>query len=244
MGRHLSKELTKVIALPDCHIPHNIRLKPIEDFIEDWQPDTIILLGDFMNLDPVSHWIIDKKRLVEGKRLKEEYYLANLQIQRFKELSNAKIVFTIGNHCNWIEQYIDKHPEMEGLIELKEHIKGIDEWVDFNKTYKVGKLWYTHGLYTNEFHTKKTALNMGVNIIYGHTHDIQNYTTVAPQDRQGHSAKSIGCLCSEDLPYMKNRPNKWINAFNYAYIREDGSFNDYTVVLTNGRFTAEGKTYS
>lgn len=226
------------------HLPHNIYLGGIRDFIKDWQPDIIILLGDFLNLDCVSHWIKDKKRLVEGQRLKQEYALGNYELNLIKESApEAKIVYCIGNHSDWIEQYLDKHPEMEGLIELKDHIKGVDEWVELNKLYKVGKLYYTHGLYTNEFHAKKTVMALGCSVLYGHEHGMQSYGMVSPQNKQGHIAKSIGCLCKDILPYMKNKPNKWINGFNYAYIRQDGSFNDYTVVITNNHFTAEGKTY-
>jgi len=225
-------------------LPHNIPLNGIRAFISYFQPNIIILLGDFLNLDCVSHWIQDKHRLVEGQRLKKEYALANYELDLIKQQApEAKIIYLEGNHENWIEQYLDKHPEMEGLIELKDHIKGVDEWVALNKLYKVGKLYYTHGLYTNEFHAKKTALALGANVRYGHTHDRQNYTVVAPQNKQGHSAESIGCLCTDDMPYMKNKPNKWINAFNYAYIRADGTFNDHTVVISNNTFTAEGKTY-
>jgi len=243
MGRYRAKEITKVITLSDCHLPHNIHLGSIREFIQDWQPDQIILLGDFLNLDPISHWMIDKKRLVEGKRLKQEYDLANYEIELLKQSApEAKIIYAEGNHENWIEQYIDKHPEMEGLIELQDHIKGIDQWIGFNEYYKIGKLYYKHGTSTTKYHTNK-SLEEGINLIYGHTHDIQEMTAVTMFDKQPHKAKSIGCLCSEDMPYMKKKPNKWVKAFNYAYIRENGTFNDYTVVITNGKFTAEGKTY-
>jgi hypothetical protein len=31
--------------------------------------------------------------------------------------------------------------------------------------------------------------------------------------------------------------------FNYGYIHDDGTFTDYTPIIVNGRFTANGKTY-
>ena len=33
--------------------------------------------------------------------------------------------------------------------------------------------------------------------------------------------------------YLKNTANKWINAFHIAYVNDNGTFNDYTVVITN-----------
>jgi predicted MPP superfamily phosphohydrolase len=244
MSRHLAKELTKIVALPDLHIPHNINLCGINSFLKDFQPDYILLLGDFMNLDCVSHWINDRKRLVEGQRLLNEYAEANTWLDTFKKLCpQTKLVYFIGNHEDWVEQYIDRHPELEGLMEIKSKLKNVDQWVELNKVWRCGKLQYMHGVYTNEFHSKKTALAYGCSIRYGHTHDIQEYAVVTPQSHLPYNAKSVGCLCKDDLPYMKNKPNKWVNGFNYAYIRPDGTFNDYTVVINQGKFTVNGTTY-
>lgn len=170
--------------------------------------------------------------------------MGNHEIELIKEAApKSKIVYITGNHEDWVEQYIDKHPEMEGLIEVRDHIKGVDKWIDFNRLFKVGKLHYIHGVYTNEFHSKKTVMNYLVNVIYGHDHGMQSYGMVAQQDQHGFMGKSVGCLCKDDMPFMKHKPNKWFKGFNYAYVRPDGNFNDYTVVITNGTFTAEGKTY-
>lgn len=244
MGRHLAKQL-KVLTLPDLHIPHEIDLTGIKAFMKDWQPDHLILLGDFMNCDPVSHWVLDKKRVVEGMRLKEEYAHANRVISEFVQLCpKSRITYFIGNHENWVEQYLDRHPEMEGLIEVESHLKNIDQFIPFNETFRIGKLNFMHGIYTNDFHAKKTSLSYMCNMIYGHVHDVQEYSVITPIDQKAHTAKSIGCLCKgEELSYLQNKPTRWVHGFNIAYIREDGTFNDYTIHITNGTFTVEGITY-
>ena len=74
-------------------------------------------------------------------------------------------------------------------------------------------------------------------------HDIQTHTIYSPIDvEEKVVAKSIGCLCELNPSYMRNKPSRWVHAFNTAYVRDDGTFNDYTTVITRGRFIApDGK---
>ncbi len=108
-----------------------------------------------------------------------------------------------------------------------------------------GHLYFTHSTYLNDGHAKKTALTYRKCLIYGHAHDIQSYTIHSPIDaREKVLAKSCGCLCNRNPEYLEGKPNKWINSFNLAYIRPDGTFNDYDIVITDGMFTApNGKVY-
>jgi hypothetical protein len=66
---------------------------------------------------------------------------------------------------------------------------------------------------------------------------------VTPQDQHPIKAKSIGCLCKFDMPYMKQRPSNWVNGFSVAYIRQDGTFNEYTINIVNDHFTFGNKRY-
>ena len=58
------EKLTKVVALFDVHIPHNIPLGGVYDFLNDEKPDVVIIGGDFLNVDSLSHWA-----MAGGKRL-------------------------------------------------------------------------------------------------------------------------------------------------------------------------------
>src|SRR3990172_295668 len=245
-----SVAIERVLALPDIHYPlHDERaLSAVEAFIPDFNPTIVVYPGDQLQMDCVSHWLEDKRRRLEGQRLLKDYEGFNRVLDRHMALApNAKYVFIFGNHEDWCEQYIDLHPEMEGMLEV-EHALRLRERgiavVPFGQAYQVGHLWYIHGVYTNEHHAKATALAYRRNVRYGHTHDVQHFTITSPVDVEDRiSAASIGCLCNVNPHYLRMRPNRWQLGFNVAYVRPEGTFNDYTVAIIQGKFTFEGQTY-
>ena len=246
----MKEKYTSIIALPDIHYPENIPLEPILSLCKDVGGfDVVILLGDALDMTPVSHWLKDRRRKLEGKRLLRDYegFMKDILNPLAEVNPTARFVWTIGNHEDWVEQYIDKNPEVEGLIEPHIHITLPDrreiEWVPLNRVYEVGHLAYTHGAFNNKYHSYKHVITYG-NLIYGHTHTVQCYAEVSPFGRDGvHKAQSIGCLCNKSPDYMKNRKNQWVHAFNVAYVYDDGLFNDYTVHIINGRFVFNGRLY-
>jgi len=43
---------------------------------------------------------------------------------------------------------------------------------------------------------------------------------------------------------MKNKPNRWVNGFNYAYVeKKTGLFWDTQVTIVEGKFWANGRKY-
>ena len=134
-------------------------------------------------------------------------------------------------------------PQFEGMLEVETWLKGIDQFIPFNKLWTIGHLSYLHGMWCNKYHSAKHLDAYMCNLIYGHTHDVQEMTKVTPQDQRPIKAKSVGCLCKFDMPYLKNRPSNWVNAFSAAYVRGDGTFNEYTINIVDGGFTFGGKSY-
>mgnify|MGYP001559767257 CR=1 FL=1 len=243
--------IARVVTLPDIHYPlhDDASLASVESFLSDFHPTHLIYLGDQLQMDSVSHWLQDKRRALEGQRLLQDYQGFSAIMDRHISLvpKGCTVVFFHGNHEDWAQQYIDIHPEMEGLLEV-DHCLRLQERgivsIPFGQTYQVGKLWYIHGVYTNDHHAKATVLAYRRNIRYGHTHDIQHYTLTSPVDVDDRiSGGSIGCLCNVNPHYMRVRPNRWHHGFNVAYVRPDGDFSDYTLPIVKGRFTFEGRTY-
>lgn len=157
---------------------------------------------------------------------------------------HGKVSFS-GN-CDRVNRYIDKNPEMEGIIEvpivLNLKKRGI-EWIKMNKYYKLGHIYFTHGLYTNEFHAKKTLQNVGKNIVTGHLHTSQTYM-MNMMFQKPIMAYSMPCLCNKSPDYLKNRPANWMSGFGVLYVdTKTGYFNLYTVNIINNRFIWNGKEY-
>lgn len=157
---------------------------------------------------------------------------------------DGKIAFS-GN-CNRVQRYLDKNPEMEGIIEvpivlnLKE--RGID-YYRLNTYYHLGHIYFTHGLYTNEFHAKKTLMNVGKNIVTGHLHTNQTYM-MSMMFQKPIMAYSMPCLCNKKPDYMKNRPSNWMSGFGVMYVdTKTKLFNLYVVNIINNTFIWNGKIY-
>jgi hypothetical protein len=244
-----------VAVFPDIHHPYHDRgcMNAIFEWLEDYGKELsgVVLLGDQMDMDAVSHWLEGKVRVLEGKRIKKAYQEFDAEIltpiERTLSKKCKEKIYFIGNHEDWIEQAIDKNPQGEGYWEIDENLDLVSRgWkiIELNKTYKIGKLLFCHGLYTNQYHARKMVDTFGHSVIYGHTHDIQEHTKITPVDvNDVHKAKSIGCLCDLNPSYGKHRPNKWAHAFSIIYFFPDGQFNEYAVNIVNGKFCWNNKIY-
>ena len=244
--------MIKGIAVFDLHYPHQNKTlwDNILKFTKDFKPDVFVLGGDNLNMDAVDHWKMEKgqKRPLEGRRLKKEYagFTKDILDPLEKILGeNTRKIWMYGNHEEWVDRYIDKHPEAEGILELENFID-LEDWetYPYGITAKVGKLYFHHGQYVNKYSAAKTMEVYGRNIVYGHGHTHQTYTKITPIDSEAHSATQAPCACNMNPDYMKNGPSAWVNGFVVFYIQPNGNFNLYPVVAPKGKFTApSGKQY-
>ena len=161
----------------------------------------------------------------------------------------AEIVYLEGNHSDWVNQYIDQHPEMEGIINLPIML-GLKErgvkWIPYKSTnnyYKIGKVYFTHGEYTVSNHAKKMLDVWNCNIRYGHLHEHQVWSKTS---RRGigdfHKAVSIPCLCKQG-DYMAGKSDNWSNGLYIAYIKPNGNFHEYVICINDNEFHFNNKTY-
>lgn len=250
----MQRKDTTFCVLPDLHVPlHDpVDLDVAEQIVAHTKPDILIILGDFLDCTPVSAWLKSKKRATESLRLIDDFRTANIILDRLTKMCK-NIVYIEGNHEDWIQQYIDEHPELEGLIEIDAGLKFAQRrsggvhitHLRYGEIYKLGKLHFTHGSYTGQHHAKKHVDAFGRNIVYGHLHDVQLHVRVSPVDvNDKHMALSLGCLCDKNPTYMRNRPNNWVHAVGVGVVRADGSFNINPVIITNGVASVGGKTFT
>lgn len=232
------------VAVFDLHHPlHDKKLwGNILRFVGDSDPDVFLFGGDNQDLGVVSHWNENKRRRVEGKRLKQDYETFVRDVLDPLETvlrDDAERIYHLGNHEAWVEQYIDQHPEVEGFFEVENNLP-LDRWqvLDYGETSKVGHLHFTHGTYINIHNALKTAQVYGRCVAYGHGHTFQAHTLVTPLDTTPISAVQIPCACHTNPDYRKNQPNSWVTGFAVFYVRPDGTFNLYPVIAIGGIFTA------
>ena len=240
--------IERILILPDVHITQNGYSKAYalaREFTKYYKPHETVLLGDFMECEAVCHWIENKRRLVENKRLLKEYAVANQELDWVQKYSR-RVVYLEGNHENWVEQYIDKHPEVEGLLELSTNLRlgkrGI-RFVPLNNLYRKGRIHFLHGVYINKFHALKHLTRYGCCLCYGHTHTAQtaqlNMKMMLPIMAYG-----LGCLCDHAPAYLKGRPSNWICQLAVMECNtKTGRFNLTPINITDNQFIYNGKEW-
>ena len=241
----------KLVALFDTHVPYQIPLGGVFKFIKDFKPDTIVLGGDMHDWESVCHWVADQSRALDGGTITENYKeLHDILLDPLQKVApNANKVYLTGNHEVWLQMAASLCPNGRGYWELDRNIdfkKYNMRILPVNVPFQASKhLYLMHGMYVNKYHAEHTVSTFQRSVMYGHTHDVQEFTIVSPLDvKQSHKGKSCGCLCHRNPHYMKNKPNRWVNGFNYVYIDEkDGHFWENQVYIIDNEFIADGHFY-
>lgn len=234
--------------IPDTHVPfHDRAALECALAIQRWyKPDETIILGDFLDCSPVSRHNRAALQEREGMRLAKDFEQANA-ILDIVQANSLKTVYLCGNHELWINNFVSEQPELEGLVSLELGLKFKERKIKFlpyNVPYRLGKLAFTHGLYTGQNHAAKHVNAYGCSIVYGHLHDVQLHVKVSPVDvNDKHLGLSLGCLAEKNPHYMRNRPSNWVHACGVGLVRSDGTFNIDPIIISNGKASYAGRTF-
>lgn len=253
----MKKNIYRVIILSDCQVPYEDKktLAVVEKYMADHKWDEWVQVGDFLDFDCISKYNAEAFRNVENKRLSEDYAAGNEILDRHQKIirkRNPKAKFTLleGNHEYRVEKLMDKYPVLEGSLEVEKGLKlkerGI-KWVrcyQKGDIYNIGNAYFHHGLYTGKYHAAKMVDNYGVNIYYGHTHDVMSFPKILRGKDKTLEGHSLGCLCDYNQSYIQGNPTNWQQAFGVGYFFPNGFYNIYVVRIFNHQFVSpEGKHY-
>ena len=247
--KNAARSLKKGVALFDIHSPeqNNACMNIVFEFLKDFKPDYLVLGGDQLDLNCISHHNKGKVRLTENARLKKDYRKFQKDILDRLESSipkGCKKYFMIGNHEYWVERLVDDNPQLEGLVEVEGNLN-LDKYtvIPFNKVLTIGEINFIHGIWTNKYHAEKNIRIYNKNIFSGHLHTNQVFTVVSPINNLPRQGVSVGCLCNKNMDYMHEKPSAWMHQFMYWYELEDGTFRYYLVTILNGIAIINGKVY-
>ena len=113
---------------------------------------------------------------------------------------------------------------------------------------RIGKLYFYHGgHYSTISHTRQHTMNLGKNIVYGHTHDVQR-AGVTHVDG-AHHAFSMGCLkdmSREKNKWLRGRLHNWNHAFGIITFFDSprGNFQVETIEIVKGQASVWGERIS
>lgn len=250
-------DIYRVIVTPDSQFPYEdvAANNAVEQYVADNKFDEWVDLGDFMDFDFLSHHNEGLHRLNAGKLLKQHYTYGREVLDRrlsvlHKNNRKASMTMIEGNHDARVETFLNKNPQLEGMLEVEEGLglkKRKIEWIRFwrdGSIYKIGKAGFCHGLYTSKYHAAKMVENYCCNIFYGHVHDVMEFPKVMHGKDEVVVGQSLGCLCRLDQAYIKQNPKNWQLAFGDFFFTKEGLFTYYVPRILDSKFVAPtGKIY-
>tara|TARA_R100000234_G_scaffold117498_1_gene96065 strand:- start:3352 stop:4113 length:762 start_codon:yes stop_codon:yes gene_type:complete len=247
----------QVVVFPDIHFPKEDEkaFSCALNVIKEVKPSAFLCLGDFAEGESVSHWKWKKRKRppleYQLPEIWEEVNYINSGLDRIdkvlKDVKCKKKIMAQGNHELWFDNFVEENPFMSHLssyeaFKIKE--RGY-EWHKYGKVFKLlgSKLYVYHGgHYSGIHHARTHALQMGCNIIYGHTHDSQKSTV---QHIDGaHMAYSMGCLSKMEKDFLKGRPTNWTHNVGIIDIFTNNNFNIVVLDIVDGVTAYGGKIIS
>lgn len=128
----------RIIVIPDTQVKvgaDTAHIRAAARYIVEHKPDTVVILGDWWDMESLSVYNTIKK--AEGLRIRADIDAGMNAMNEFMSILRAgigkrslpRLVFTHGNHSMAVRlpRFIEKHPELDGMIEdettpfLEEH---------------------------------------------------------------------------------------------------------------------------
>lgn len=206
------------LCIGDSHVEANEDLRRFDvlgELIADKQPDTIINMGDFLSLDSLSAWDMNKRAKMEGRRFAEELesgreavskmmgpvaHLRREQRNRKKKVYNPKMITLLGNHEDRWYRYLDTHPELIDVVDIFKAV-GFEHYgwesIAYREYAYVNGVAFTHipmnGI--NQPISGQSIMNTAArthdqSVVFGHTHRF----AVSSDTRHGEQAQQIIAL--------------------------------------------------
>lgn len=250
--------ITNVLVFPDTHLEYQDRrtLNAVMNFTEQHKSkwDYFIQLGDLLDLDFISKFSKKDITLRANSRFKQSFNIGNRFLSDMDSIlpAHCQKVILEGNHDFRIKRYLEEFPSLRGTLEYenamdfsKYGVSYVPYW-ETGESVDIGHAKFIHGLYLNEYHGKKHALEYGTNIFYGHTHDMASHPMKFAGNDRTIVGQSLGFLAKYNLPGSDNfRPNKWQQGFGEFSFSSDGYFNYYPIRIFKHKFISpDGQLYA
>ena len=254
-----TKNVERWVVGADLHFPkvNKATWNTMIELIEDIKPAGFIFEGDQFDNAEISHHNANKPYYKERRsylKNQEDFKTQILDVLEEALPANAKKIWIIGNHDDWEFQFVESHPEFEGVVDRVSALHLVDEgWeiVPLGHAYKLGELNVIHGEILTGignqagiYPSKKAMELYASNVLAAHTHAPQSFTKVSPVEKTKKHMAWIAPILGETNPgYLRNRPTAWLNGFTVVELYGKGLFNCYPVIAINGQLAYGGKLY-
>ena len=193
-----------------------------KQFAKEYEPDFTVDLGDLASWGVISSYNRGVFRKLEGRRIAQEYKLMNRELDEIQKFSPSHTLLQ-GNHDVWIDEYIDLHPELEGMLEYETNLRLHERGIKFvplpQQPWQCGKLSMLHGWWCGANAAKKHLTMLGGSLVHGHVHKFATACQKNFADGSYWQATSIGCLCDTRPTYQRARVTDHVNGFALLYMQ-------------------------
>lgn len=247
-----NKNFKSYLVIGDIHIPfqNDEAIKSVLSLMDDQPFDGIVILGDFMDMTPISHWLHEKSqnKSLENKRMLSDYAKGNVLLDEIDKRLPAGCDkhFFMGNHERFYNDLIEKYPALEGLLEPATELKLKERGYKIypvNHIEWIGKLAFCHGMFHSQNYVRAHIQAFKTNVIHADMHSPQMCFDNSPAKELAIAGYCIGCLCNTNPEYMQNRPNKWSHGFGIMYLYQSGDFDLDLKRIVKGKFVYNNKMY-
>lgn len=226
-----SRQVERILLLPDIHTPFHDRYAwaLVGKFAREFQPDTIVQLGDWIDCYTVSDHDKDPRRV---HQLEDEAKGVRGQREELESLGAQRLIRTRGNHEHRFTTHVmQRAPALLSSVNL-DTICGWDNGRWSNVPYldhgMLGKLAITHcaDKQVAGAGAVRSAANMfAASVAFGHTHRLSCEYFGDILGRR-HISVSLGCLADISAADYASVANKrfWTLGFGVAFMTADGRF--------------------
>lgn len=228
--RPIARKTRRVLFVPDCHHP-NIHLKAWNLMLRAaarWQPEVIVVLGDFLDGESLSLHEADAPTELD---FSTEVDAVGKALTQLDDLGASTKIYIEGNHEQRLSRFLARRaPALYRSMSLPELLKLREtgwQWVPYRKSVKLGKLHLTHdtGSAGANAHRFSARAFMGSAII-GHTHRMA-YEVTGRFDSTPYLACMLGWLgdAEKAAKYLHEAKSaEWVHGFGIGLLEEDTGY--------------------
>lgn len=241
----------RAVFIPDVHVPYHDgeAVGCALEFIKDFKPQHVFIIGDFIDMYQVSRFNKDPRRRLT---LQDDLFEAQMLLERIAKITpNAKRYYIQGNHEARLRNFLwSTAAELSGLKALEvPALLDLDRlgfkyvsagWMEWHGILvKHGNLVSQKSGYTAHREMERN----GMSGVSGHTH---RASKVALRMQGGfYTWVELGCLCKLNPEYLEGMLANWVHGIGFAYIKSSGQLFELDVkLIVNGKMLFGPKQFS
>lgn len=248
--------MSKILCIPDGHTEPAENLDSyhsVGKLIVSARPDYVIIMGDFVSLNSLSHWDADKKLTMEGKRYVKDINAANTALdyllnpyQEYIDKCNSywkigkakqynpKFIYLMGNHEFWFNRYIEQNPQMQGHVDIVKDLHLVQRGfiiVPYKQYIDIDNILFTHvpinaaGQPVSGKYALQRALELtSKSVVFAHTHRWEMAAIHRMAGGNLIQALTCGCFFNDTPTYAEGSIHSYWKGITILHTDGGGNF--------------------